>query len=112
MTYPEFNQYESFIDPDNPFCNAYKTKEGHTFYVEPGFYDGMKGFEEKRREDYPRILEAIYEVIAKNERVIFTWDFESPFMLKEGFIYREIHDITDPLQIFVEDKSRGSDYGD
>ena len=31
---------------------------------------------------------------------------------KEGFIYLEITDVTDPLHIYVEDKSRGSDYGD
>jgi DNA-binding transcriptional ArsR family regulator len=31
---------------------------------------------------------------------------------KRMIIYREIFDITDPLHIFVEDKSRGSDYGD
>ena len=112
MTYPEFNQYESFVDPSNPFCNAYKTKEGHIFYVEPGFYDGMRGFKEKRREDYPKILEAIYDYVSKHEKTVFTWDFENPFMIKEGYLYREIHDFTDPLQIFVEDKSRGSDYGD
>ena len=29
-----------------------------------------------------------------------------------GYIVLEITDITNSLQIFVEDKSRGSDYGD
>ena len=50
MIYPEFEQFESFVDPLNPYCNAYKTKEGHIFYVEPGFYSGMQGFKEKREE--------------------------------------------------------------
>jgi hypothetical protein len=112
MLYPEFNQYISFVDPTNPFCNAYKTKEGHIFYVEPGFYERMKGFQEKRGERYPELLSAIEEYIAQNPKVIFTWNAEQPFMLKEGFLYREIHDISDPLKIYVEDKSRGSDYGD
>lgn len=112
MKYPEFDQYESFVDPANPFCNAYKTKEGHIFYVEPGFYEGMLGFKEKRRERYQELVEAIYQTIQKEEKVIFTWDFESPFIEKDGFIYREIHDISDPLNIYVEDKNRGSDYGD
>ena len=31
---------------------------------------------------------------------------------KDGYVILEITDITDPLHIFVEDKSRGSDYGD
>ncbi|MDD5885869.1 MAG: hypothetical protein PUC66_07615 [Erysipelotrichaceae bacterium] len=112
MVYPEFQQFIPFVDPANPFCNAYRTKEGHIFYVEPGFYEGMKGYEEKRAERYADLLAGIYEVIAKNEKVIFTWNFESPFVEKDGFLYREISDIADPLQIFVEDKSRGSDYGD
>jgi hypothetical protein len=41
--------------------------------------------------------------------------FENPQTLtddEEGFIILEIFDITDPLKIYVEDKSRGSDYGD
>ena len=57
-------------------------------------------------------MEAIDLVIKKNHKVIFTADFENPWITREGFIYREIQDITDPLCIFVEDKSRGSDYGD
>ena len=92
--------------------NAYKDDEGNSFYVEPGFYDGLRGFKEKRAEDFDRIMAAIDETIKKNHKVIFTADFEYPWITREGYIYREIHDITDPLLIFVEDKSRGSDYGD
>lgn len=112
MKYEEFEHFIPFVDPINPFCNAYKTPNGHIFYVEPGFYDGMLGFKDKRPERYKELVEAIYRVIENNDKVIFTWNFESPFIEKEGFIYREIQDISDPLRIFVEDKSRGSDYGD
>ncbi len=112
MLYPEFNQYISFADPTNPLCNAYQTKEGHVFYVEPGFYLRMLGFKEKREERYSDLLAAIYDFIAKNPKVVFTWNAEEPFMLKEGFLYREIQDFSDPLKIYVEDKNRGSDYGD
>ena len=51
-------------------------------------------------------------VVRKNKLVVFTGEFEAPFTKIEGAIYLEIFDITDKLQIFVEDKSRGSDYGD
>ena len=51
-------------------------------------------------------------MVRKEHRIIFTADFENPWITRDGFIYREISDITDPLLIFVEDKSRGSDYGD
>lgn len=39
-------------------------------------------------------------------------DYEVPLTHAENYIYQEITDITDSLGIFVEDKSRGSDYGD
>lgn len=112
MLYPEFNQYESFVDSENPFANAYRTKEGHIFFVEPGFYEGLLGYKEKRPERFQELLAAIDDIVKKNERVVFTWNFESPFVQKEGYIYREIIDIADSLKIYVEDKSRGSDYGD
>ena len=68
MIYPEFEQFESFVDPLNPYCNAYKTKEGHIFYVEPGFYSGMQGFKEKREERYQDLLNGIFDDIKKNEQ--------------------------------------------
>lgn len=112
MLYPEFVQYKSYVDPANSLVNAYKTASGHLFYVEPGFYYALQGFKEKRRDDFPKILDAINEIIEENPKVVFTGNFETPFIDKPGFVYREITDITDPLDIFVEDKSRGSDYGD
>lgn len=112
MTYDEFNKYHPFVDAKNKLVNAYTDDEGNSFYVEPGFYDGLRGFKEKRAEDFDRIMAAIDETIKKNHKVIFTADFEYPWITRDGYIYREIHDITDPLLIFVEDKSRGSDYGD
>ena len=39
-------------------------------------------------------------------------EYEAYFEEIEGYIYLEITDITDPLKIYAEDKSRGSDYGD
>lgn len=112
MEYVEFNKYQKLEDPKNKLVHAYQDEEGNVFYIEPGFYDGMKGFEEKRAERFAEILAAIDETVKKYHKVIFTADFENPWIEREGFIYREIHDITDPLRIFVEDKSRGSDYGD
>ncbi len=112
MHYAEFDNYKPYIDPQNRLVHAYTNEVGDLFYIEPGFYDGLMGFKEKRAEDFQAIMKSIDEMVRKNHRVIFTADFENPWMEKEGFIYREIHDITDPLRIFVEDKSRGSDYGD
>lgn len=112
MIYPEFDKYTPYVDPECPLCNAYKTKDGHIFFIEPWFYVGLQGFKEKREERFAEILAAIDDLVNKNEKLIFTGDFETPFIHKDDYLYREIHDITDPLNIYVEDKSRGSDYGD
>ena len=112
MTYDAFDKYQILKDAQNPLVHCYQDEEGNVFFVEPGFYEGLLGFREKREQDFPRIMEEIDRVIKKNHKVIFTADFENPWISREGYIYREIFDITDPLRIFVEDKSRGSDYGD
>lgn len=112
MLYPEFVQYKSFVDPANPLVNAYESDDGHIFYVEPGFYYGLMGLQEKRRDDFPRVLARMKEIVRANPKVVFTGNYETPFLSLDDAIYQEISDITDPLGIFVEDKSRGSDYGD
>ncbi|MCR5348639.1 MAG: hypothetical protein K6E59_03415 [Bacilli bacterium] len=112
MNYPEFDAYTEVADPQNHLVHSYKDELGNHFYVEPGFYDGLLGFKEKRAERFQDLMNEIDNIIKKEHRVIFTADFENPWITREGYIYREIFDITDPLRIFVEDKSRGSDYGD
>jgi hypothetical protein len=112
MLYPEFVQYNSLPDKDNPLANLYTTKSGALFYVEPSFYQALVNLKEKRLEDFPRVLKEMDRIVEKNRKVVFVGDFEHPFVHKDDFIYLEINDVTDPLKIFVEDKSRGSDYGD
>lgn len=113
MNYPEFEQFAYINDPKNPFCNHYVMEGGEEFYVEPAFYTQMQGFKDRHSlENYQRIVDKMIEVVKKNKKVVFVGNFEYPQTEVEGFIYLEITDITDPLKIFVEDKSRGSDYGD
>lgn len=112
MKYPEFDAYKEIADEQNHLVHLYEDEQGNRFYVEPGFYDGLLGFKEKREERFQELMASLDETVKKNHKVIFTADFENPWITRDGFIYREIFDLTDPLGIFVEDKSRGSDYGD
>ena len=114
MRYDEFNELKEVKDPKNPFCNLYYYESGECFYIEPVFYTHLRGFKDLRgEEDYTRILKRMEEVVKKNKKVIFTGNYECPQTeADDDFIILEINDITDPLCIFVEDKSRGSDYGD
>ena len=113
MIYEEFKEYPIVMDKNNPFCNHYVLNDEVDFYIEPVFYTMLKGFKDRHKpEDYQRIINRMIEVAKKNKKVVFVGNFENPQTEVEGYIYLEVTDITDPLQIFVEDKSRGSDYGD
>ena len=109
---PEFENLRKIVDPEYPFIPHYELEDGSDFYIEPIFYTQLLGFKERHEDKYRLIIDALLERVRKNKKVIFIGDFETNTFEKEGYIILEITDVTDPLQIFVEDKSRGSDYGD
>ena len=51
-------------------------------------------------------------IVKRNHLVVFIGDDDEEITDVNGAIYLTVQDITNPLQIYVEDKSRGSDYGD
>lgn len=112
MKYEEFKDYQELVDKNNPFSTLYQLQTGEKFYIEPVFYTMLKGFKDHHPDKYQLIVNEIINRVKENKQVVFTGNYECPLTNVEGFIYLEITDITDPLHIFVEDKSRGSDYGD
>lgn len=112
MLYKEFNQYKSIKNPLNPLCHYYEDEEGNSFFVEPGFYTAIMGYEDKSPDKLPLILNKMDELIKKNHHIVFTADYENPFVNIDGYIYLEIEDITNPLGVTWVDDSRPSDYGD
>ncbi len=112
MLYEEFNQYKSIPSSLNPLCHHYEDEEGNSFFVEPGFYTLLIGYKEKKPECLKMILDRIDFEIKRNKKVVFTADFENPFINSPDYIYLEMTDITDPLGCTWIDDSRPSDYGD
>lgn len=112
MIYEEFNHLKIIEDKNNPFSTLFELETGERFYIEPAFYTMLRGFLDRLPNDYPRIIKAIFQTVKKNKRVVFTANYEFPQTEVEDYIFLEVTDVTDPLKIFVEDKSRGSDYGD
>lgn len=110
--YPEFENLKTIKDENNPFCALFETASGARFYIEPAFYTQLMGFKEQRTEQFPLIIDKLLELVEKNRKIVFTANFEYPQTEVDGYIYLEITDVTDPLHIYAEDKSRGSDYGD
>jgi len=112
IDYEEFSKYKRLEDKKNPFSALFELDSGESFYIEPVFLTQLHGFRDHYKEKYGIILDRLEELVKKNKHVVFTGNFEYPQTEVDGFIFLEITDVTDPLQIYVEDKSRGSDYGD
>ena len=112
MSYEDFKQFKLEKDPQNPFSPHFIIDENCDFYMEPVVFTQLAGFKERHKDKYPLIISSLIERVKKLKKVIFVGDYENYFTEKEGYVYLELLDITDPLKIFVEDKSRGSDYGD
>lgn len=113
MNQPEFEKYKSLSDPHNPFCSLYELDDGSSFYIEPIFYTHLKAYEEHFKDRYQEILDKMEEVVRRNKKVVFTGNYECPQTEVEGYIFLEIQDITNPLQIFIDDKSNpDSDWKD
>lgn len=112
MMYEEFSHFIETSDKDYPFSKCYKTKNDDIFYIEPQFYTQLKNLKNIHKDRFDEVLLEMEIIVKENHKVVFTMDYESPMVNKEGFIYQEIEDILDRLGIYVEDKSRGSDYGD
>ena len=112
MSYEEFKEFKLEKDVENPFTYHFVIDETADFYVEPVVFTQLHGFKERHPDKYDLILKAMVDKVKSLKKVIFVGDYENYFTEKEGYIYLELLDITNPLQIFVEDKSRGSDYGD
>lgn len=112
MIREEFKQFEKIKNPEYPLLDHYVINSEIDFYIEPIFYSQLDGFKERHSKEYNLIIDAIIQRVKKNKKVIFVGDFEENTFELPGYIILEIQDITNPLKIFVEDKSRGSDYGD
>lgn len=112
MEYIEWKNCKKNLDSGSELCPGYYLDEESKFIMEPAFYTQLKNLEPLYPDKFNLVIETINKVVKEKKKVFFTLDYESPFIELEGYIYLEIEDILDSLKIFVEDKSRGSDYGD
>lgn len=112
MNYKEWEHLKVIEDKNNPFSTLFELESGERFYIEPAFYTQFLNFLEILPQHHDIIVNKMNELVKLNKHVVFTLDFEAPLTKVDGYAYLEITDVTDPLGIYVEDKSRGSDYGD
>lgn len=112
MEYLEWSQYPKHNDSKSYLCPGYILNKNARFIMEGAFYTQLTNLKGLFPERYEEVIKAINDTVIRNKKVFFTLDVDNPFIELKDYIYLEITDILDPLKIFVEDKSRGSDYGD
>jgi hypothetical protein len=112
MEYIEFKDIKSIPSQKYPMEREYILDENHSFYIEPIFYTQLEGLKNIHPNAFQKIIDEMLRLVKENLHVVFVGDYEFPYINLEDYIYVEITDITNKLNIYVEDKSRGSDYGD
>lgn len=110
MNYEEFNDLTEIYDSN--FVKGFAFPNGEKFYIEPAFYTQLMSLKEIYPNEFPKVIAEMRRQVLDKKLVSFVYDYENPFFPVENSIYFEITDITDPIHVFYEDKSRGSDYGD
>jgi len=113
--YVEWSDRKRMIDLKNRYSTLFKNENESMFYIEPPFYTGLMYFKEQVPERFQEILDEIDRVVDKYRLVVFTGDEDSPLtIIDDGVkaIYLTITDITDRLNIFVQDKNFQGDYKD
>lgn len=109
MNYEEFSKYKEVTN--NKFVKKFADGKNF-FYIEPAFYTQLLGIKERLPEEFNKVIKTMEEIVQENKFVAFVYDFETPFLDYKECVLRELVDVTDKCKVFVEDKSRGSDYGD
>lgn len=112
MNYEEFEDLKPIEDRYTKFMKGFSFESGEQFYIEPTFYTQLMIFKEIQPENFEKVLAQLRKTVLERKKVIFVNDFENPFIEIEGFKLLEFTDVTNPIQVYFEDKSRGSDYGD
>ena len=112
MNYEEFNDLISVEDKHTRFIRGFRFPSGEQFYIEPTFYTQLMIFKEIQPENFDKVINQLKKTAFERKKVIFVNDFENPFIELPGYKLLEFTDVSDPINVYFEDKSRGSDYGD
>lgn len=112
MNYEEFSDIQELNNQYTKFIKGFSFPNGESFYIEPTFYTQLMTLQQIYPNDFPCVIEQMKKMVLERKHIIFVMDYEHPFIEIPGFKYLEIDDVTNPIHVYYEDKSRGSDYGD
>jgi hypothetical protein len=93
-------RFKKLKDAANPYCALYELEDGSRFYIEPGFHSQLEAINERSAQQLSYIIEEIARLVKKNKAIVFTLDYAKPLTRVEGFIFLELKDVTNPLNMF------------
>lgn len=113
MNYEEFKDCKEGFDSLNPNAKLFIIDYNKSFYIEPNFYTQLLYVKDHFKNQFNDIINSIFDIVKRNNNVIFTGDFENPVVYKDGFIYREISDVLAENKLSFDNKSNpDSDWKD
>ena len=107
-----WNDLKKVVDPNNPYTPCYEYENGERFYVEPVFLLQLEGVKQFVTERFDDVILEMERLVKKNKLVVFIGEEDNEITEVENAIYLTVQDVCNPIRVYVEDKSRGSDYGD
>ena len=107
-----WDNLEKVVDKNNPYTLCFKYDDENIFYVEPVFLLKLSGIQQFANERFMDVIEEMKRIVFKNHKVVFIGEEDEEITQVDDAIYLTIQDVCNLIHVFVEDKSRGSDYGD
>lgn len=104
MEMKEFEKFKQIVDEKYPRINKYELEDGSTFFVEPNFYMQLMYAKDHFRDNFDVIVDKMVEIVKRNQKIIFTADYEAPVCYLDDYFYREIDDVLGELQLFFDNK--------
>lgn len=113
MRYPEWSNLILMVDLRNRVAKCYKLYENCIFYIEPAFYQALQNLRTIYPEKYEEMIGTINALAAKNKITVFAGDSDNPLVITSNkAVILSIEDVANAMKLTIENKSRGSDYGD
>lgn len=107
-----WNKLRQIVDSKNPYTYCYEYENGERFYVEPVFLLQLEGVKQFVSERFNDVISEMERLVKKYKLVVFIGEEDNEITQVKGAIYLTIQDVCNPIKVYMEDKSRGSDYGD
>ncbi len=107
-----FSKFETLIDLQNSkYAQAYRYKN-NTFYIENNFNEVFSRLEKILPDEFELIKKELFNQIEKNKLVVFCINEEYTPIYRPDAIFLTLIDLANKVNVDIENKSRGSDYGD